>query len=120
MITLALAQLVYFTFLQAPFTGAEDGMQPIPRGVLFGIVDLNSDFNLYFVVLVCTAGGLWLVHRIVHSPSGRSCVRSANMSRVPARSDMPWSATRLQPSPFQPGYPVLPAHSNASCSVWHP
>ena len=70
MITLALAQLVYFTFLQAPFTGAEDGMQPIPRGRLFGVVDLRSDFNLYFLVLACTGGGLWLVNRIVNSPFG--------------------------------------------------
>jgi len=70
MITLALAQLVYFTFLQAPFTGAEDGMQPIPRGRLFGIIDLRSDFNLYFLVLACTSGGLWLVNRIVNSPFG--------------------------------------------------
>ena len=71
MITLALAQLVYFTFLQASFTGAEDGMQPIPRGVFLGLVDLNNDFNLYFLVLACTGGGLWLVHRIVHSPFGQ-------------------------------------------------
>ena len=70
MITLALAQMVYFTFLQAPFTGAEDGMQPIPRGWLFGVIDLRSDFNLYFFVLACVGGGLWLVHRIVNSPFG--------------------------------------------------
>jgi branched-chain amino acid transport system permease protein len=70
MITLALAQMVYFTFLQAPFTGAEDGMQPIPRGKLFGLIDLRSDFNLYFFVLACVAGGLWLVYRIVNSPFG--------------------------------------------------
>jgi len=70
MITLALAQLIYFTFLQAEFTGAEDGMQPIPRGVLFGVLDLRSDFNLYYVVLVIIGGALCLVHRIVNSPFG--------------------------------------------------
>lgn len=70
MITLALAQMVYFIFLQAEFTGAEDGMQPIPRGTLFGVLSLRSDFNLYFVVLACIGGGLWLVHRIVNSPFG--------------------------------------------------
>lgn len=70
MITLALAQMVYFIFLQAEFTGAEDGMQPIPRGVLFGIVSLRSDLNLYFAVLACIGAGLWLVHRIVNSPFG--------------------------------------------------
>ena len=71
MITLALAQLVYFTFLQAPFTGAEDAMQPIPRGVLLGLLDLNDDTNLYFLVLACVGGGMWLVHRIVYSPFGQ-------------------------------------------------
>ncbi len=70
MITLALAQMVYFTFLQAPFTGAEDGMQPIPRGKLLGLLDLNNDTVLYFVVLACTIGAFWLVNRIVHSPFG--------------------------------------------------
>lgn len=70
MITLALAQMVYFVFLQAEFTGAEDGMQQIPRGFLFGLIDLRQDFNLYFVVLAAVAGGLWLVNRIVNSPFG--------------------------------------------------
>ncbi|KRR22670.1 branched-chain amino acid ABC transporter permease [Bradyrhizobium retamae] len=70
MITLALAQLVYFVFLQAEFTGAEDGMQEIPRGVLFGLIDLRSDFNLFYVVMALTGAGLWLVYRIVNSPFG--------------------------------------------------
>ncbi len=70
MITLALAQMVYFTFLQAPFTGAEDGMQPIPRGHLFGLVDLSDDTTLYYLVLAIVAAALWLIHRIVHSPFG--------------------------------------------------
>lgn len=70
MITLALAQMVYFIFLQAEFTGAEDGMQQIPRGALFGLVDLRSDFNLYFVVLATVSAGLWLIRRIVNSPFG--------------------------------------------------
>lgn len=70
MITLALAQMVYFTFLQLPFTGAEDGMQQIPRGVLFGLVDLNSDTAMYYLVLALTLGGLWLICRVVYSPFG--------------------------------------------------
>ena len=70
MITLALSQLVYFVFLRLPWTHAEDGMQRIPRGVLLGIIDLRSPINLYFVVLTLTLLGLWLVHRIVHSPFG--------------------------------------------------
>ena len=70
MITLALAQLVYFAFLQAEFTGAEDGMQEIPRGVLFGLIDLRSDFNLFYVVMAFIGAGMWLVYRIVNSPFG--------------------------------------------------
>lgn len=70
MITLALAQLVYFVFLRLPFTHAEDGMQQIPRGVLLGVIDLRSNINLYFVVLVLMLLGLALVHRIVNSPFG--------------------------------------------------
>lgn len=70
MVTLALAQMVYFLFLQLPFTGAEDGMQQIPRGHLFGLVDLRNDNALYYVVLALTLGGLALIHRVVHSPFG--------------------------------------------------
>jgi branched-chain amino acid transport system permease protein len=70
MITLALAQLVYFVFLQAEFTGAEDGMQEIPRGVLFGLINLRSDINLFYVVMAFIGAGLWLVYRIVNSPFG--------------------------------------------------
>jgi len=70
MITLALSQLVYFVFLRLPWTHAEDGMQQIPRGVLFGVFDLRSPFNLYFLVLTLTILGLALVYRIVHSPFG--------------------------------------------------
>ncbi len=70
MITLALAQMVYFIFLQLPFTGAEDGMQQIPRGTLLGLVDLRSDTALYYLVLVLVVAGVWLIHRVVHSPFG--------------------------------------------------
>jgi branched-chain amino acid transport system permease protein len=74
MITLALAQMVYFLFLQLPFTGAEDGMQQIPRGWLFGVIDLRNDRALYYVVLVLTLGGLALIHRVVNSPFGHVIV----------------------------------------------
>ncbi|WP_127142568.1 branched-chain amino acid ABC transporter permease [Pelagibacterium montanilacus] len=70
MITLALAQLVYFVFLRLPFTHAEDGMQGVPRGTLFGLLDLRSDLNLYFVVMAIVALGLAAVYRIVNSPFG--------------------------------------------------
>ena len=74
MITLALAQMVYFIFLQLPFTGAEDGLQQIPRGTLFGLIDLRSDFALYHLVLLLTLAGLWLIHRVVRSPFGHVVV----------------------------------------------
>lgn len=70
MITLALSQLVYFFFLQAPFTGAEDGLQRIPRGTFLGIVDLRSNTALYYVVLGIVGAGLWLVWQTVNSPFG--------------------------------------------------
>jgi len=70
MITLALAQMVYFIFLQLPFTGAEDGMQQIPRGKLFGLIDLRDDRAMYYLVLVITLAGMTLIHRVVHSPFG--------------------------------------------------
>lgn len=74
MVTLALAQMVYFIFLQLPFTGAEDGLQQIPRGTLLGFIDLRNDFNLYHVVLLLTLAGLWLIHRVVRSPFGHVVV----------------------------------------------
>jgi len=70
MITLALAQMVYFIFLQLPFTGAEDGMQQLPRGHLFGLIDLRNDTAMYYLVLLLTLGGMALIHRVVHSPFG--------------------------------------------------
>lgn len=71
MITLALAQMVFFFFLQAPFTGGEDGLQGVPRGMLFGIVDLQKDINLYYLVLAIFAFGFLLVQRTVNSPFGQ-------------------------------------------------
>lgn len=71
MITLALAQMVYFLALQAPFTHGEDGLQPIPRGELFGLIDLSSSLNLYYVVLAIFLIGFLVVYRTVHSPFGQ-------------------------------------------------
>ncbi|MEF7617585.1 branched-chain amino acid ABC transporter permease [Aquincola sp. MAHUQ-54] len=70
MITLALAQMLFFFFLQAPFTGGEDGLQSVPRGTLLGL-DLSSDLTLYYVVLGIFALGFWLIYRTVHSPFGQ-------------------------------------------------
>lgn len=71
MITLALAQMVYFGALRAPFTGGEDGLQGVPRGKLLGVVDLANDLTLYYVVLAIAAGGFALIVRTVHSPFGQ-------------------------------------------------
>ncbi|WP_417769273.1 branched-chain amino acid ABC transporter permease [Stappia sp.] len=71
MITLAFAQMVFFLALQAPFTGGEDGIQAVPRGNLFGLVSLESDLTLYFVVLAITFAGMFAIYRIVHSPFGQ-------------------------------------------------
>lgn len=70
MITLAFSQFIYFIFLQAPFTGGEDGMQAIPRNALFGIVDITSNFTFYYVVLAITALCVFAYYRVVHSPFG--------------------------------------------------
>ncbi len=70
MITLALAQMLYFVFLQAPFTGGEDGLQSVPRGHFFGL-DLSRDIVLYYVVLGIFVGAFLLIHRVVHSPFGQ-------------------------------------------------
>ena len=71
MVTLAFAQMVYFFAVQAPFTGGEDGIQAVPRGKLFGFIDLASDRTLYFVVLAIVFGALLLIYRIIHSPFGQ-------------------------------------------------
>lgn len=70
MITLALSQLMAFVFLQAPFTGGEDGLQGVPRGRLFGLIPLDHDLAMYAVVAVLFLAGYALIHRIVHSPFG--------------------------------------------------
>jgi len=70
MITLALAQMMYFFALQAKFTGGEDGIQGVPRGKLFGLFDLSHPMAMYIVVAVIFTGGFMLIHRVVNSPFG--------------------------------------------------
>ena len=71
MITLALAQMLFFVCLQAPFTGGEDGLQGVPRGKLFGMIDLQNDLVMYYVVLAVVAGAFMLIVRTIHSPFGQ-------------------------------------------------
>jgi branched-chain amino acid transport system permease protein len=71
MITLALAQMVYFFCLQAPFTHGEDGIQAIPRGRLFWLLDLRDTETLYFVVLAIFLAGFLIIYRTIHSPFGQ-------------------------------------------------
>ena len=71
MITLALAQMLYFVFLQAKFTGGEDGLQGVPRGQLLGFIDLSSDLRLYYLVLAIAIGGFAIIVRTISSPFGQ-------------------------------------------------
>jgi len=71
MVTLAMAQMIYFVFLQAPFTHGEDGLQGVPRGKLFGLFSLTNDTVLYYVVLTVFVAVFLFIVRIVHSPYGQ-------------------------------------------------
>ena len=71
MITLALAQMMFFVALQAKFTGGEDGLQSVPRGKLFGVVDLSNDLTMYYVALVIVVAAFLLIARTIHSPFGQ-------------------------------------------------
>jgi branched-chain amino acid transport system permease protein len=70
MITLALAQMMYFFAVQAKFTGGEDGIQAVPRGHLFGLIDLRNEMAMYALVLVIFLAGFMFIYRIIHSPFG--------------------------------------------------
>ena len=71
MVTLALAQLVFFFYLQSPFTGGEDGLQGVPRGRLFGLIDLSNNYIMYYFVLAIFIGAYCLILRTINSPFGQ-------------------------------------------------
>lgn len=71
MITFAMSQMVFFVCLQAPFTGGEDGLQGVPRGKLFGLISLQNDLTLYFVVVAVFIAVFLFIMRVVHSPFGQ-------------------------------------------------
>ena len=70
MITLALAQMIFFFCLQTPFTHGEDGIQAVPRGKLFGVLDLSNTLVMYYVVLAIFLAAFLLIFRVIHSPFG--------------------------------------------------
>ncbi len=71
MITLAFSQMVFFLYLQTPFTGGEDGIQSVPRGKLFGVIDLNDNTAMYLFVLTIFLAGFAMIWRIIYSPFGQ-------------------------------------------------
>jgi branched-chain amino acid transport system permease protein len=94
MITLALAQMVYFISLQSPYTGGEDGIQAVPRGHLLGIVDLSDDRALYVLVAVVFLVGIAIIYRIIHSPFGQ--VLKAIRDNEPRAISLGYSSERYK------------------------
>jgi len=94
MITLALAQMVYFFCVQAPFTGGEDGIQQVPRGALLGLVSLRSDLVLYWFVAAVFLASFLLVWRVVHSPFGQ--VLKAIREHEPRAVSLGYAAERYK------------------------
>ncbi|MGD9509877.1 MAG: branched-chain amino acid ABC transporter permease [Geminicoccaceae bacterium] len=90
MVTLALAQMMFFFYLQAPFTGGEDGIQAVPRGHLFGLIDLHQPLAMYGVVLAVFMAGFLLIHRTIHSPFGQ--VLKAIRENEPRALSLGWRA----------------------------
>ena len=98
MVTLAFAQMVYFFSLQAPFTGGEDGIQAVPRGRLFGFIDLGNDLTFYFVVLAIVTGGMLAIYRIIHSPFGQ--VLKAIRDNEPRSTSLGYKVNRYKLAVF--------------------
>lgn len=94
MITLALAQMLYFFFLQAPFTGGEDGLQSVPRGTLLGFIDLSNDLTLYYVILGIFVLSFLLIFRTVHSPFGQ--VLKAIRENEPRATSLGYDVARFK------------------------
>jgi branched-chain amino acid transport system permease protein len=94
MITLALAQMIFFFCVKAPFTGGEDGIQAVPRGRLFGLIDLSSVTAMYVVVFVIFIGGFLLIYRIIHSPFGH--VLKAIREHEPRSTSLGYDADRYK------------------------
>src|SRR6202158_4389520 len=94
MITLALAQMIYFFCLQAPFTHGEDGIQSVPRGRLFGLLDLSNTLTMYYFVLVIFIAAFALIYRVIHSPFGQ--VLKAIRENEPRAISLGYNAERYK------------------------
>jgi branched-chain amino acid transport system permease protein len=94
MVTLALAQMIYFVALQAPFSGGEDGLQLLSRGQLFGMIDFDQPFVAYYVVLAVFLGGVFLVWRTIHSPFGQ--ILQAASQNEPRTVSLGYRAARFK------------------------
>ncbi len=93
-ITLAFAQMIFFFSLQAKFTGGEDGIQAVPRGTMFGVLDLRQTYTMYFVVLVVFLLGFLVVYRSIHSPFGQ--VLKAIRENEPRATSLGYQAERYK------------------------
>lgn len=98
MVTLAFAQMVYFFSVQAPFTGGEDGIQAVPRGHLFGLINLTHDRTFYFVVLTIVVLGMAAIYRIIHSPFGQ--VLKAIRENEPRSTSLGYKVNRYKLAVF--------------------
>ena len=98
MITLALAQMIFFYYLQAPFTHGEDGIQAVPRGTLFGFIDLNNIWAMYGTVVVVFIAGFLVVYRSIHSPFGQ--VLKAIRENEPRAISLGYDTTRYKLQAF--------------------
>jgi branched-chain amino acid transport system permease protein len=94
MITLAIAQMMYFFYLQAPFTHGEDGIQSVPRGKLFGVLDLSGNLAMYYFVLVVFLAAFLLIYRVIHSPFGQ--VLKAIRENEPRAISLGYDAARYK------------------------
>src|SRR3954467_11748850 len=94
MITLALAQMIFFFYLQAPFTGGEDGIQSVPRGRLFGFIELSNLWAMYGTVLVVFLAGFLIIFRTIHSPFGQ--VLKAIRENEPRAISLGYDTTRYK------------------------
>ncbi|HVB83966.1 MAG TPA: branched-chain amino acid ABC transporter permease [Rhodanobacteraceae bacterium] len=98
MVTLALAQIVYFLALELPFTGGEDGMQGIPLGTLFGLLNLNRPLVMYYTVFAIFLLGFTVIYRTIHSPFGK--VLLAIRENEPRALSLGYNVTRCKLQAF--------------------